>query len=98
MMKKKVFVGVAVICTLTLLSCGGSRVIVAERPSAPYYQRPFAPAPNYIWIDGDWVVRNGRFVYQQGYWAAPRYNRRWETGRWDQHNHGWHWQRGYWHR
>ena len=97
-MKKNIFAGFTIICSLTLLSCGGSRVIVAERPSAPYYQRPFAPAPNYIWIDGDWMVRNGRYVHQQGYWAAPRFNRRWETGRWHQNNHGWQWQRGYWRR
>ena len=97
-MKKNIFIAVAIVCSLTLLSCGGPRVIVAERPVAPYYQRPFAPGPSYIWIDGDWMIQNGRYVHQQGYWAAPRGNRRWESGRWQQNGRGWEWQHGYWRR
>lgn len=97
-MKKINFIAVVFACSLLLLSCGGSRLIVVERPVAPYYQRPFAPGSNYMWIDGDWMIRNGRYVHQQGYWAAPRGNRRWESGRWQQIDRGWKWQHGYWRR
>jgi hypothetical protein len=97
-MKNKIFIAIAIIGSLALASCRGSRVVVAERPVAPYYQRPFAPGHGYIWIDGDWMVRGGRYVHQPGYWAAPRGGRRWEAGNWDRYNNGWQWRRGYWRR
>lgn len=60
--------------------------------------RPFAPGPGYILIDGDWMMRGGHYVHQQGYWAAPRANHRWQSGRLQQYNNGWQWRHGYWHR
>lgn len=97
-MKKNIFIALAIVCSLSLVSCGGSRVMVTERPSAPYSQRPYSPGPNYLWVEGDWRIRNGRYVYQQGYWAPLRGNRRWENGHWQQNNRGWKWQHGYWRR
>ena len=97
-MKNKIFIALALIGSLTLVSCSGSRVMVTERPVAPYYQRPFAPGLGYIWIDGDWMVRGGRYVHQQGYWSPPRGNRHWQNGRWQQYSNGWQWRNGYWHR
>jgi hypothetical protein len=97
-MKKTIFFTIAIIFSILLVSCGGSRVIVTERPAVPYYQRPLAPRANYIWVDGDWIIRNGRYTYRQGYWAAPRQNRRWQNGYWQHGNRGWNWNHGYWRR
>ncbi len=95
-MKTKIFIALAIGCSFAFASCGQSRYVVSERPNAPYYRRPLAPGPNYMWLDGDWMWRTNHYVYRQGYWAAPRYNRRWEAGRWQQNNRGWQWQRGNW--
>ncbi len=95
-MKRNIFLAAIIICSVALASCGPSRVVVTDRPAVPYYQRPMPPGPNYMWVDGDWIIRNRHYEYQHGYWAAPRYNRRWENGRWYQSRHGWQWQRGYW--
>ena len=97
-MKNKIFIALALIGSLTLASCSGSRLMVTERPVAPYYQRPFAPGLGYIWIDGDWMMRGGRYIHQQGYWTAPRGNRHWQNGRWQQFNNGWRWRHGNWQR
>ena len=61
-MKNKIFIALALIGSLTLASCSGSRLMVTERPIVPYYQRPFAPGLGYIWIDGDWTMRGGRYI------------------------------------
>lgn len=97
-MKNKIFIALALIGSLTLASCSGSRLMVTERPIAPYYQRPFTPGLGYIWIDGDWTMRGGRYIHQQGYWAPPRGNRHWQNGRWQQFNNGWRWRHGNWQR
>ncbi len=97
-MMNRSLIAIALIGSLALASCSGSRVMVTERPVAPNYQRPFAPGPGYVWIDGDWIWRSGRYIHQRGYWAAPRGGSRWEAGRWDHYNNGWQWRKGYWHR
>jgi hypothetical protein len=97
-MKKFRLIHVAVaglIALSSLTACsGGSQFTVSTRPETPYYARPMSPGSGYVWIDGDWVVRGGRYQWREGRWARSR-NRTWVGGNWDQRNGGWYWRRGY---
>ncbi|HJU46175.1 MAG TPA: YXWGXW repeat-containing protein, partial [Chitinophagaceae bacterium] len=68
----KAIPGIALVIFITaiLTGCGGTYV-VSSRPSPPVYVRPAAPHAGYVWIDGNWYWRGGRYVYRQGYWAPP---------------------------
>jgi hypothetical protein len=95
-MKKILLAIVFTTIVFTLVSCEGS-YIVTSQPVAPYYVRPIAPGPGYIWIDGDWMFEGGTYVWHEGYWGLPRGRRNWQAGHWENRNNGWHWHRGGWH-
>jgi len=64
-------------------------------------ERPNRPSPNHVWINEEWVVRGGRYVYQPGYWAPPPPRAAtWVPGRWDP-SPTWRgryvWVAGHWH-
>ena len=69
---------------------------VSVRPNAPAYQRPQPPGRRYIWIEGDWIWRNGNYEFRQGYWELPRHGQRRVPGTWMKTRFGWQWQPGYW--
>lgn len=96
-MKTIISISIALALALSFAGCEPGGVIVTARPEVPYYERPFQPGPDYIWIDGDWVWVGGRYVYRNGHWDHPHPNRHWEGGRWEQHGDGWKWRRGRWH-
>jgi len=75
---------------------GSAQIIVKVRPRAAVVVRSAPPVRGYIWIDGGWVVRNGRYVQTRGYWAAPRRGRHYVAGHWVRRRHGWVWISGYW--
>ncbi len=80
-----------------LAGCGPSSIVVRERPAPPYYARPAAPGPNYIWIDGEWLRSGRHYNYRQGYWAPPRKRyRQYSAGHWQQRRNGWYWVPGRW--
>ncbi|MEO6538483.1 MAG: hypothetical protein ABIT07_13195 [Ferruginibacter sp.] len=71
-MKKNILASM-LFAMIVITSCGPSKVVVREKPVAPVYVRPLAPAPNYVWIDGGWVKNSRkRYVYKHGYWVSPR--------------------------
>jgi len=68
-------------------------------PPAPYAVGPvgYAPAPGYVWVDGFWDRRDGRWAWAQGYWARPpRQHAHWERPRWERHGNGWRFHQGRW--
>jgi len=85
---------IVAVTALTLYSCAGGMVVTA-RPEPPVYVRPVPPHPGWVWVDGDWYWRGGRYVYRQGYWAEPR-GRVWIGGGWEHRGHGYYWRRGHW--
>jgi hypothetical protein len=93
---KKLLIISSFVAGLFLSSCGPSRYTVREQPVAPVYVRPVAPAPHYVWVDGDWQWRRGNYMYSNGYWAKPRNKRVYVTGAWVQTNKGYYWRKGYW--
>jgi hypothetical protein len=94
-MKKNLFVGLTLSAVLFFSSCGPSAITVSARPDAPYYARPSSPGSGYVWIDGDWVVRGGRYQWREGHWRRSG-NRVWISGSWDSRPNGYYWRRGHW--
>jgi len=74
------------------------RVYVREQPATPVIVRPAAPAPDHLWVEHEWVVRNGVYVHVPGYWAVPPRGRvKWVPGRWkNASGHGYYWVPGHW--
>lgn len=101
-MKKQIIQGLlaASLITTVFTGCSVDSVGVAVQPDRPYYARPAAPYPDYVWVDGNWVwTRNNRnYVWREGYWTVPRRNRVYVPGTWIQTRHGYQWRRGQWRR
>lgn len=97
-MKKLWLAMVAGLFTITtIISCsGGSELVVSSRYDRPYYNRPMA-RPGYVWIEGDWIARGGRYYWREGHWAR-RNNRVWIQGDWQPRGNGYYWRRGHWRR
>lgn len=76
----------------------GCRAVVTERPSDTdvVIVRPNQPGPDYIWIDGDWDYRGGKYYRNQGHWVQQRKNHNWVAGHWVKTGRGWYWSKGHW--
>ena len=82
---------------IMFISCSSSRrIVVTEQPVAPVVVRVAQPAPDYIWIDGDWYATRGKYTYRNGYWARPKRGRTWAAGHWERNGGGYYWVRGNW--
>ena len=73
-------------------------IYVHAQPVAPVIVRPAPPTPDHIWVEHEWIVRNGEYVHVPGYWAVPpRERARWVPGHWKRHHrHGYYWMPGHW--
>lgn len=83
--------------SLFLSSCAGE-YYVSDQPADVVYERPAAPYPGAVWIEGDWVYSGGHYVRRHGYWSRPRAGRVYTPGTWVHNNRGYAWHRGGWHR
>lgn len=83
---------------LFFISCGATAVAVRTRPQAPVYVRPVAPSPTHIWVGDNWTWRNNHYVYQPGYWVAPRQKQVYINGYWRNDRRGAYWVPGHWQR
>jgi hypothetical protein len=59
-----------------------AQFIVKVRPTVVVRVRPLAPSRGHIWIEPEYVWRNGNYVMVDGYWAAPRPRYNYMPGRW----------------
>jgi hypothetical protein len=94
-MKKVLLAGLTIVSAMIIESCGPSQVTVSSRPTPPYYTRPISPGPDYVWIDGDWRARHGKYYWSEGRWTRAG-TRIWLSGSWESRNNGWYWRRGHW--
>lgn len=96
-MKTIISIVTGTLLLISFYSFEPERVVVSARYSTPYYVRPPQPYHTYIWIEGDWYIQNGIYVYKQGYWAPPKRNKKYHPGEWRRSVNGWYWKRGRWH-
>ena len=83
---------------LTTGACSASaQIYVKIRPERPHYERVVAPSPRHVWVDEDWEMRGGKYVFVGGRWAEPpRPRAAWIPGHWRQRPRGWVWVPGHW--
>ena len=95
---KKYILSLALIAAtaIALSSCEPTAVYVRTRPEPPRIIHPVSPGPNYVWIDGEWIWRNGHYEYREGYWVPARSHRIWISGHWVEGRGGWYWISGHW--
>ena len=86
----------SLIVSLFFISCGPTAYSVRTRPAEPAYVRPAAPRAGYIWVGDGYQWSGGRYIYQPGYWSAPRAGRTYIPGSWNQGRRGDVWIKGRW--
>jgi len=70
-------------------------VEVEEEPPPPrVYVRD--TRPGFVFIQGRWDRRGGRWDWRDGYWERERSGHRWEDGRWERRGRGHVWVEGRW--
>jgi outer membrane lipoprotein SlyB len=74
-----------------------STVVVQTPPPPPPVETVVvAPAPDYVWIGGEWIWAGG-WVWRAGYWGLPPHGHAvWIAGRSWHDDRGWHAERGHW--
>jgi len=80
------------------ISVASAQIYVNVRPIKPVVVRIEAPTPRHVWIDEDWMERDGHYVWSGGHWEAPPHNGyRYTKGYWRHSGHGHAWHAGRWH-
>ena len=97
-MKKKILVA-AFIAALSIASSNiNAQVFVKVRPTVVVKARPVAPSRTHIWVEPEYVWRNGNYVQVDGYWAPARPNFAYVPGHWRRARGGYAWVPGHWRR
>lgn len=96
-MKKKLLA----LCFVAFLSLTFNEVqaqfFVKIRPTIVVGARPLAPSRTHIWVEPEYVWRNGNYVMVNGYWAEPRNGYRYVPGHWKfKKRKGHSWMPGVW--
>ena len=87
------------IAGLSILSSSiDAQVIVKVRPTVVVRARPVAPSKTHIWIEPEYVYRNGNYVMVDGYWEPARPGFRYKPGHWQKRRGGYVWIPGHWRR
>jgi len=94
---KSLLLAILFLIGLGIFNAGAQEVIVTERPVRPHYERVVAPSPRHVWIEEEWEVRGGRYVFVGGHWAEPpRPMMIWVPGHWARRPRGEVWIPGHW--
>lgn len=73
-------------------------VAVVEVEEAPPPPRAVVveSRPGFVWIDGRWAHRGGRYMWIDGRWERERVGHRWVQGRWERRGRRHVWVDGRW--
>ncbi len=83
---------------ITLASFWGCKTVVPVRPPEPSVMvvRPPQPGPSYVWVEGEWYSRGGKYYRSPGSWVRAKRGRSWVQGHWANNKRGHYWVGGYW--
>ncbi len=100
---KNALLSAALLGSAALAGCGDGygyyrSGYVPPPPPAPYAGAfGYAPGPGYIWTDGFYDLRGGRWLWVQGQWVRPpRPNAVYVRPYWSPYGRGYRFHRGYW--
>ena len=48
------------------------------------------------WIDGQWEIKNDKYIWVSGHWANKKIGYVFINGVWEKSSKGWRWKEGYW--
>jgi hypothetical protein len=65
------------------------------QPPPPAFEE-VRPRRGYVWVEGGFEWRHGRYVRLPGHWERERMGRRWQPGRWEVAGDHYVWVRGAW--
>jgi hypothetical protein len=71
-------------------------VVEIEEAPPPPRRVVVTPRPGFVWIEGRWTHRGGRYVWSDGRWERERSGHRWVQGRWERRGRGHVWVEGHW--
>lgn len=75
-------------------------VVVPEAPPRVIVeQRPVAPGPKYVWVDGYWHWNGHKYSWRKGHWShRPSGKPYWVPPYYERHDRGYGYHPGYWSR
>jgi hypothetical protein len=74
-------------------------IIGRTPPPMRYERRPPPPGEGFVWVDGYWGARDGRYYWVPGRWNRPPYaGGYWSHPHYDRYQDGWHYHEGHWDR
>ena len=97
---KNIVLAATLLAATALISCAhpsyyGYRI--APPPPPRYGVVGYAPGPGYVWADGWYDLRGGRWTWVPGYWVRPPRPRAvWVRPYWEPRGRGYYYHRGYW--
>jgi hypothetical protein len=97
-MIKKSFLMCFLLATLGLTTaCAQYRYDVPPPPPPRAGIVGYAPGPGYVWCDGYWDLRGGRWFWVNGFWNRPPHQRAvWVPSYWERHGRDYRFHRGRW--
>ena len=78
---------------------GPTAVVEVEEEPPPPKVVVVETRPGFVWVEGHWVRRGGRWVWHDGHYERVRASQVWVQGHWERRGrrHVWiegHWERG----
>ncbi len=81
--------------TLLWLTLSGPTVAWNDPPPPPPIEQ-VQPRPGWVWVEGGYEWRRGRYRRIPGHWEPERAGRRWQNGRWLWRGDHYEWIPGFW--
>jgi hypothetical protein len=99
-MKQAVLAGV-MLASSGLTACASQAYVAYQVPPPPAPMAVgavgYSPGPGFVWADGFWDLRGGRWAWVGGEWRRPpRGHAVWVRPYWQPHGRSWRFHRGYW--
>ena len=99
-MKQAVLAGV-MLASSAMTACASQAYVAYQvtPPPAPMAVGAvgYAPGPGFVWADGFWDLRGGRWAWVGGEWRRPPRGRAvWVRPNWEPRGRSWRFHRGYW--